>query len=368
MSAARHPVRDVGARAYRIPTDAPEADGTLAWSATTAVVVTVHAADVVGVGWTYGHQACVELVRGELREAVLDREVTDVPAAWQAMRAVERNNGRPGLVSCALSAVETALWDAAARVCGLALSTLLGRAHETVPVYGSGGFTSYDDERLRAQLAWWADRLGTPAVKLKIGEARGTRVDRDLRRVRVAREAAGPAAVFTDANGAYSAGQAVRVGRELDALGVTWYEEPVSSDDRAGLRRVRDATAADVAAGEYGYDLPYFATMLADDAVDCLQVDVTRCGGFGEWLRTAALAAARNLDVSGHCAQNLAAHVAAATPNVRHLEWFHDHERIESALFDGALEPEDGVVRPDVSAPGHGMTLKEPDDERYRVR
>lgn len=120
-----------------------------------------------------------------------------------------------------------------------------------------------------------------------------------------------------DANGAYSVGQAVRVGRQLDAFDVRWFEEPVSSDDLAGLRRVRETSTADVTAGEYGYHLPHFAAMLDAEAVDCLQIDITRCGGIGEWHRAAALAAARNLDVSGHCAFIADRHPGADWPVAR---------------------------------------------------
>jgi L-alanine-DL-glutamate epimerase-like enolase superfamily enzyme len=108
--------------------------------------------------------------------------------------------------------------------------------------------------------------------------------------------------------------------------------------------------------------------MLDAHAVDCLQIDVTRCGGYGEWLRAAATAAACNVEVSGHCAPNLAAHVASATPNLRHVEYFHDHERIERMLFDGTLDPCGGALRPDPSSPGHGLTFKHADAEAYRVR
>lgn len=361
-------VTGVRARAYRVPTDADEADGTLGWSDTTIVVVTVRAGDVVGTGWTYAHHACVGLIDTVLASAVGARDVLDVPACWQAMQRAIRNLGRPGLVSCAMSAVEIALWDAAARCLDVPLSRLFGRAYEGVAVYGSGGFTTYRDDDLRTQLDRWTDQQRMPAVKIKIGESWGTEESRDLRRVRFARRVAGDgAALYVDANGAYSVGQAVRIGRALDDLDVRWFEEPVSSDDPAGLRRVRNACVADVAAGEYGYDLPYFGAMLDAGAVDCLQIDVTRCGGMGEWLRAAALAAARNLQVSGHCAQNLTAHVAAATQNIRHLEWFHDHERIERMLFDGTLDPRGGVVCPEDSAPGHGMTLKDVDAEPFRV-
>lgn len=352
-----------------MPTEAAEADGTLAWSATTIVVAEIDTAGITGVGWTYAHHACVDVIETLLGSVVTGLDAGDVPAAWQAMQCAVRNQGRPGLVSCAMSAVEIALWDAAARSLQHPLSRLLGRAHESVAVYGSGGFTTYDDHQLRAQLQRWVGEQDLPAVKIKIGESWGTMAQRDLARTRQARNIVGDdVELFVDANGAYSPAQAVRLGRQLDDLDVRWYEEPVSSDDLAGLRRVLQATGADVTAGEYGYHLPYFAAMLDAGAVDCLQVDVTRCGGLGEWQRVAALAAARNIDISGHCAQNLAAHVAVATHNVRHLEWFRDHERIEGLLFDGVLDPRGGFVSPDMSVPGHGLTLKEADAEPYRIR
>jgi L-alanine-DL-glutamate epimerase-like enolase superfamily enzyme len=172
--------------------------------------------------------------------------------------------------------------------------------------------------------------------------------------------------LYVDANGGYDRKQAVRVGRALAALDVRWFEEPVTSDDLEGLREVRDQCDLDVAAGEYGYDLPYFRRMLAAGAVDCLQVDVSRCAGITEWCRVAALAAAEGLEVSGHCAQSLHAHPAAATPNLRHLEYFHDHERVDRLLFDGALEPDGGSLRPDPGRPGMGMELKQADAERWR--
>jgi L-alanine-DL-glutamate epimerase-like enolase superfamily enzyme len=205
-------------------------------------------------------------------------------------------------------------------------------------------------------------------VKIKIGESWGSRTSRDLSRMGQARRVIGEdAELYVDANGGYTAKQAVRVMEAAADLDVRWLEEPVSSDDLAGLRQVRDAVRADVAAGEYGYDLFYFRRVCEAGAVDCLQADLSRCGGITEWLRVAAVAAAYGLRISGHCAPHLHAHVAAATPNLRHLEWFHDHVRIESLFFDGALDPAGGVLRLDAKAPGNGLTLRRADAEPYRV-
>jgi L-alanine-DL-glutamate epimerase-like enolase superfamily enzyme len=363
------PVVDgVTATVYEIPTDRPEADGTLAWSSTTLVIAHVTGGGRTGLGYTYGSGACKPLIEGELAAAVTGHVVLDTGAALQAMVRAVRNVGRPGLVSYAISAVETALWDLKGTLLGVPVCSLLGAVRDTVPVYGSGGFTTYDAAAARAQLERWTGDLAIPRVKIKIGESWGTAQARDLARIAFARNVIGPETeLYVDANGGYTRKQAVRMARAMAEHDVTWFEEPVSSDDLDGLREVRDQVDPDVTAGEYGYDLTYFARMVDAEAVDCLQVDVTRCGGITEWLRAAAVAAARGLQVSGHCAPNLHAHVAAAVPNFRHLEYFHDHARIETMLFDGALDPSGGVLRPDRSRPGLGLTLKDANCARYRV-
>jgi L-alanine-DL-glutamate epimerase-like enolase superfamily enzyme len=290
-----------------------------------------------------------------------------VPGSAEAMARAVRNIGRPGVASTAISAVDIALWDLKARLLGISLPQLLGRARDSVPVYGSGGFTSYDAQQTRSQLTGWVEKDRIPRVKIKIGESWGTRVDRDLERVALAREIIGPdTELYVDANGGYTTGQAVRVARRLGDYGVTWFEEPVSSDDLAGLAAVRRQIEPDVAAGEYSWSLADSVRLIDAGAVDCLQLDVTRCGGVTEFLRGSALAAAHNLQVSGHCAPNLHARVGLAVPNLRHVEYFHDHQRIEGMLFDGALDPSGGALTPDPDPPGHGLTLREQDAERYR--
>ena len=360
-------VESVEASAYVVPTDAPEADGTIAWRSTTMVLVRVHSDGLVGTGWTYGSSACANVVDQLLAPLVVGRGPLDVGGTWSALVAALRNVGRPGIGGMALSAVDCALWDLKARLLGLPLHRLIGAVHDAVPVYGSGGFTTYDESRLTDQLTSWTAQ-GIPRVKIKIAESNGTRVSRDLQRVQQAREAVGPdVELYVDANGGYTVGQAVRIAAALDELAVTWFEEPVSSDDLAGLREVRGRSRADVAAGEYGFDLSYFERMAAAGAVDCLQVDVTRCGGITELLRVVAVAAAHGLEVSGHCAPNQHAAVLAAVPNARHLEWFHDHARIEQRFFAGSLDPAGGEVRPRDNAVGTGLEWRPEAAAEFRV-
>ncbi|KES07794.1 mandelate racemase [Streptomyces toyocaensis] len=353
---------------YRIPTDLPGGDATLTWDATTLVLVEATAADRTGLGFTYGSPATAPVVGHELAGLVVGHDAFDVPAANDRVSRALRNTGRPGIAAGAVSAVDTALWDLKARLLGLPLVRLLGAARDEVPVYGSGGLTTYDDTQLERQLRGWTDQ-GIDRVKIKVAESWGRHEARDLHRTALASRTVGDTAgLFVDANGGYTRKQAVRMAAAMAGLGVTWLEEPVSSDDLSGLREVRDAVTADVAAGEYGYGLPYFARMAASGAVDCLQADVTRCGGVTVWLRAAAVAEGLGLHISGHCAPHLHAHVAAAVPNTRHLEWFHDHVRIENMLFHGTLDPRGGTVTPGASGePGHGLTLNRPAADLHRI-
>ncbi len=344
---------DLTVHTYRFPTPEPESDGTMTWDATTAVVVQVRQAGATGLGWTYSSPAAAAVIHAHLKDALV--ESLDPAACWESMHRACRNLGTKGLVMQAMSAVDIALWDLRARVVGRSLSEIFGIQHERVPVYGSGGFTSMSDTQLAAQVGQWMAE-GCRAVKIKIGERWGADPDRDLARVHQLRELAGGAALMVDGNGGYTRGQARRIGRELDRLGVVWFEEPVSSDDLEGLADLRAALDCDVAAGEYISEVTEAQAM--SRVVDCLQLDVTRCGGYTGFAHCAAVAQAAGLDVSVHCAPALGLPIAAATARLRHIEYFADHARLEPLLADGVPRVVGGALRPDRSSPGHGMTLR----------
>ncbi len=353
----------VDAAVYKFPTPEPEADGTLEWTATTAVVVTVHAGGQTGLGWTYSTAAAAAIVDDHLADAVTGSAAADVAGCWQSMHRACRNIGTRGVVLQAISAVDVALWDLKARLLGVPLSRLLGTVRTGVPMYGSGGFVSMSDDELAEQVEGW-HAAGCRHMKIKIGENWGQCVERDLERTQLLRKLAGPdVEIMVDANGGYSVGEAVRVGTRLDELGVVWFEEPVSSDDVAGLTALRGQLRCDVAAGEYVADLADARLLIG--AVDCLQLDVTRCGGYTGFLRGAALAKAHQLEVSAHCAPAVTLPIAAAVPNLRHVEWFADHARLEPKLVDGVPEVRDGLMPVRTDGPGHGYTLAESASE-YR--
>jgi L-alanine-DL-glutamate epimerase-like enolase superfamily enzyme len=354
-------VERLDVHAYTIPTDEPESDGTLEWDSTTIVVVEAHADRKVGLGYTYCDAAAAGVVSSQLAGAVEGEDAMDVRAAWLRMGAQIRNAGRPGIGFCAVSAVDQALWDLKARLLEVPLVVLLGAAHEDVPIYGSGGFCSYTDERLREQLGgWMAD--GIPRVKMKVGRE----PERDPARLDAAREAIGDdVELYVDANGAFAPKQALGwAERYAFSWNVKWFEEPVSSADLDGLRLVREQGPAglEIAAGEYAYVPADFRNLVG--GVDCLQADVTRCGGITGLLSASGLANAHSIDVSAHCAPAISAHAFCAVERRRHLEYFHDHVRIEAMLFDGVPEPEGGVLRPDRSRPGNGLEFRRGDAAR----
>jgi L-alanine-DL-glutamate epimerase-like enolase superfamily enzyme len=358
-------INAVRAAAYRIPTDRPEADGTLAWTSTVLIVVHVHAGNNRGLGLSYGHSSAVAVIKELLEPAISNHDCLDIAECWGAMQRAVRNVGRSGIASCAISAVDLALWDLKAQMLSVSLARLLGCCRERIPVYGSGGFTSYSDDELRSQLGRWAEVDKCRFVKMKIG----SEPERDPGRAEVARRAIGECELFVDANGAFSASHALRFADQTRDLDIRWFEEPVSSDDLAGLQVVRSRAPAgmDIAAGEYIFTLDDARGLLRNGAVDVLQADVTRCGGITGFLKVASLAEASHIQMSAHCAPSMHRHVACAVSGLRHVEWFHDHVRIEQMLFDGAPNVECGTIAPDFAAPGHGLAFKVADAARYQL-
>lgn len=350
---------------FKVPTESPESDGTFAWDATTMVYVELTAGGHTGIGYAYTSGGAANAIKDLLFPALEGRDVLDIPGAWLAMAQALRNVGRTGIGASALSAVDCALWDLKARLLNVSLSQLLGQKRESVPVYGSGGFTSYSMSELTKQLGGWAE-AGLGAVKMKVGRDPGA----DFSRVEAARRTIGDeVGLFVDANGAYSRKQALSFAQRFHELGVVWFEEPVSSNDIEGLRLLSEQAPApmDVSAGEYIYDLFCARRLIEDAHINVLQADVTRCGGISEYLRIDALCQAHCLPLSSHTAPALHLPVCAALKQVRHMEYFHDHVRIEGLLFDGAMKPVDGMLTPDISRPGIGLSLKTADAQKYAV-
>jgi L-alanine-DL-glutamate epimerase-like enolase superfamily enzyme len=364
VTRARVPVERISVSAYTVPTDRrPESDATAIWDATTVVLVEIDAGGKRGTGWTYETAAAATLVRDVLADLVRGQDALETRAIWTRLTGSVRNIGRSGLASYAIAAIDIALWDLKARLFDVALCDLWGIVRAEVPIYGSGGFTSYDVPTLRAQLAGWAE-AGIGAVKMKVGRDHAA----DPSRVAAAREAIGPACrLFVDGNGGYDVATAIALAQRYAEFDVTWFEQPVDHNDLAGTRRVREHAPPGmaIASGEYITDTCRAA--LVAEAVDVLQADASRCAGYTGFLAIDGYCDVTRMPLSSHCGPMLHLPVAAAALRLRHLEYFHDHVRIERMLFDGVVEPVGGTLRPDRSRPGHGLTFKHQDARPFAL-
>jgi L-alanine-DL-glutamate epimerase-like enolase superfamily enzyme len=351
--------------ALNIPTDQPESDGTAQWDSTTVVIVELTAAGATGLGYSYANVAAARVAQELIEKQILGKDAFDIPSMHSAMDRQVRNWGRPGLVSSAIAAVDNCLWDLKGRLLNQPLVKLLGQVREEIQGYGSGGFTSYSEKELVRQLTGWASD-GFQCVKMKIGR----HPDQDVERVTAVQKALkGRAQLYVDANGAYDRQQALHKSRQFGDLGVTWFEEPVTSDDRVGLRLMVDRAPAvmKIAAGEYIYVLDDARLMIEAQAVDVLQTDVTRCGGVSNFLKIGAICETYHFPYSAHTAPSMHATLCCSVLPAMNLEYFHDHARIENRIFDGAIQPVNGNLKPDLSRPGFGLDLKRPDAEKFQI-
>jgi L-alanine-DL-glutamate epimerase-like enolase superfamily enzyme len=358
-------IQRLEASAFKVPTDFPEDDGTAEWDSTTLILVEVVAGKISGLGYSYSHECCVPLIREKLFPIVRGKNPFSLSVLWNEMNSAVRNLGRHGIAMSAIAAVEVALWDLKAKLLNLPLAKLLGAVREKIPVYGSGGFTSYSEKQLRRQFQNWISE-GISVMKMKIGRE----PDRDETRVKSARKAIGEKAkLFVDANGAFTPKQALNFAEKFSEQSVTWFEEPVLSDDLNGLRFIRERAPAkiEIAAGECNYDLWQAQKMLEARAVDVLQADATRCGVTG-FLQMANLCEAFQIPLSAHTAPALHAHLCCAANRAKHVEYFHDHVHIEQMFFEGATtKHKNGFLSPDFSQPGLGLEFKRKNAAKFQI-
>jgi L-alanine-DL-glutamate epimerase-like enolase superfamily enzyme len=351
------------ARAFTLPTEKPETDGTFLWTSTTMILVELEAGGETSLGYSYAHGSVAALANDLLERVVLGGDPFQIPALWGSLVHATRNLGRNGAGAMAVSAIDVALWDLKAKLLGVPLTTLLGRVRNEVPVYGSGGFTNETVPELLAQLGGWV-RNGIPRVKMKIGKSPAE----DLARAQEVRRSLGEEVeLFVDANEAYDVRTSLGLAEKLGDLGVTWFEQPVLNSDVAGMKFLRSRFPAGLrlTTGEYFSILSDFEQFLTAGAADVLQPDATRCQGVTGFLKASALCEAFNIPVSSHCAPSLHVALGCAVPNFLHLEYFADHVRFEQLFFEGALKPSNGNLRPSEQRPGLGLELRRADAEKF---
>lgn len=314
---------------------------------------------VEGVGVTYhevGGEATKVLIDTAIAPRLVGRDPFDTEVLWNEFFAYLRGVGRKGLTFGALSAVDIALWDIKGKSLGLPLYKLFGGGRTSVPVYASGGWTSYSDEQLIDEAERMIDR-GYSMLKVKVGVEGGTNPNRDLVRVRKLRDSLGPdVRILLDANNCWDAATATRFANRVGEYDPFLLEEPVFADDIPGLARFKRGTDIPLGTGEHEYTRFGVRDLLLAEAVDVVQTDGARAGGFTEMLKIAALTQSWNVGFAPHAMENIHLHLVAAQPNGLFLERLLLFEDITAKVFADAPVPVNGHMHvPDL--PGLGLSL-----------
>jgi len=356
---------DVSVARYERPYERPISNGKYTYTHAHFVVVELRTDEgITGVGWTDGGKVVQEAV-DLLRPALLGGDPFAVERIWSRMYR-PKIVGRKGLELRAISAVDIALWDLMGKATGQPVAKLLGGYSDRVRVYIAGGY--YEEGKGIVELCAEMERYlkqGAKAVKMKIGLLD---IKEDLQRVRAVREAIGPDVdLLVDANNAYTANQAIRMGRYLDEMDIFWFEEPVSPDNIPAHAEVAAALDVPIAAGENEYTQYGFRDLIAARAVDVLNPDAKVMGGITPWRKVALMAEAHDLPVAPHGAQEVHVHLAAAFPNGLILEYYNPNTMgLAAEMFEETLPIVDGYA-PVPDRPGLGFTLNRRKLEQYRV-
>jgi L-alanine-DL-glutamate epimerase-like enolase superfamily enzyme len=306
-------------------------------------------------------------IEGPLKNVLVGQDPLCHEKLWEDMFWKVRGYGRKGIAFCAISSLDIALWDLKAKVFGVPLYRLLGPYTDTVPIYGSGGWTSFDEAELVREQTGYVER-GIPRVKMKVAIDFGKDEAQDIRRLAAVRKAVGDdVEIFVDANNGYYARQAIAMSKRFEQYDVRWFEEPVLADDIQGLATISRATTIPVATGEHEYTKYGFKELITQGGADIVQPDVGRVGGVTEWMKVAHLAHAFNLPVAPHAVQLVHLHLACATPNLRVVEYLGVSEETDKIFFTEFPEPKNGMWSPYPDRPGLGLELDPKAVEKYRV-
>ncbi len=323
---------------------------------------------IAGLGIGQGQTAVREVVERELKDLLIGENPLHIEKLWNDMFWKVRGFGRKGVAFCAISAVDIGLWDLKAKALGVPLYLLLGPFRETVPMYGSGGWTNFSEKELVAEQLGYVER-GWPRIKMKVGKDFGTAEQEDLRRLAAVRKAVGDRVeIYVDANNGYYAKQAIRMSRAMEEYDVGWFEEPVLADDIEGLAAVTAVSNIPVATGEHEYTKFGFKELISRGGADIVQPDVGRVGGVTEWMKVAHLAHAFNLPVAPHAVQLVHLHLACATPNLKVVEYLGVVEEGDKVFYrEFPLPDAQGNWTPFKDKPGLGLELDPAAVKKYRI-
>lgn len=318
-------------------------------------------------GLGVGTPVARDIIERALKPILLNQDPLCIEKLWDDMFWRVRGYGRKGVAFCAISAVDIALWDLKAKLFGVPLYRLLGPYTDRVPIYGSGGWTSFSEEELVREQTGYVER-GIPRVKMKVAKDFGKSEAEDIRRLKAVRKAVGDEVeIYVDANNGYYAKQAIGMAKHLADYDVKWFEEPVLADDIAGLAAIARAISIPVATGEHEYTRYGFKELIAQGGADIVQPDVGRVGGISEWMKVAHLAQAFNLPIAPHAVQLVHLHVACCIPNLKVVEYLGTVEEGDKLWYTEFPEPRDGYWSPYPDRPGLGLELSPEAIRKYAV-
>ncbi|MDR1418816.1 MAG: mandelate racemase/muconate lactonizing enzyme family protein [Treponema sp.] len=314
---------------------------------------------IEGFGVTYhevGGEATKELILKNMNPRLIGRDPFETEVIWQDFFCYLRGIGRKGLMFCALSAVDIALWDLKGKILNQPLYKILGGSNNKIPVYASGGWTSYSDEELVVEVKEMVDS-GYNLVKFKVGVDCGRNINRDVLRVEKVRDAVGPdIGIMLDANNCWDAATGIQFANKVKHCNIIFLEEPVFADDIPGLSRFKKGTDMPLATGEHEYTKYGVRDLVLSEAADVVQTDCTRTGGITESLKIAAITQAWNLKFAPHAMENIHIHLVSACYNALFLERLLMFEEITALIYRDCPVPDKGYMYiPD--KPGLGLTL-----------
>lgn len=361
-------ITGIETRLYRIPPTVRIEDAIQRVSHWEWIVTTVSTdAGLTGTGFAYtlgmGGAGIREIIDGYLAPLALGEDPRDVERIWTRGWLELHANGSGGFTTLALAPIDIALYDILARAAGVPLYRLLGGFRDSIPAYGSGINLHLEGEPLLEQMRAFLAR-GYRAVKMKVGrEDPGE----DVERVAAVRRLIGPGvALMLDANQKWTAGEAIRRASMLKPFDPFWLEEPILADDLPGHVHVRRSLGVPIAVGETLFTRYQFADYIRAGAVDVVQADIPRVGGFTEWLKIARLAESANLPVAPHFVMELSVHGLCAIANGLILEDLQGGSLTELGVLAEPIRVTGGRLSPP-ARPGHGIVFDGAALARYEV-
>ena len=298
-----------------------------------------------------------DIIESTFKDLLIGADPFDIERLWHDMYWRLRSFGNKGIGFSALSAVDIGLWDLKAKAFEIPLYKLLGAFTESVPIYGSGGWTNLTEQELLEEMNSYVSQ-GISRVKFKVAKDFGRSERQDLQRLAAVRNSLGDdVAIYVDANYGYYPKQAIYMAREFEQFQVGWLEEPVLTDDVDGMADVRRSTSIPIAGGELESGKYKFRDLIARGALDIAQPDVGRVGGISEWMKVAHLAHSFNLLVAPHAYQSIHLHLACATPNLKVVEYLGQIHECETEWYTEIPKHKDGMWSPFPDKPGLGLDL-----------